>query len=96
MDPRIVLLATNDNCVVVARPLAAGSALEIDGVQVTTAASVAIGHKLARCDIAAGEIVRKYDAAIGHATTPIRRGEHIHTHNLASDYSAMHPEERHG
>jgi len=91
-----VLLAPNDNCVVVARPLAAGSEVEIDGVAVTAAKTIAVGHKLARCDIAAGESVRKYDATIGHATASIRRGEHIHTHNLASDYIATQQGEHHG
>lgn len=80
-----MLLSPNDNCVVVARTLDAGASIDIDGISVTTGTAVPVGHKLARTDIAAGEIVRKYDAPIGHATTTIARGDHIHTHNLASD-----------
>lgn len=40
------------------------------------------GHKYALCDIAAGEPVMKYGFPIGVASAPIKRGEHVHTHNL--------------
>ena len=36
--------------------------------------------------IRAGEKVLKYGAVIGTATSDIGRGEHVHTHNLESDY----------
>ncbi|MBL8384698.1 MAG: UxaA family hydrolase [Burkholderiales bacterium] len=85
-DRRLILLAPGDNCLAVAAALAAGSAVEIDGARVVLADAVEIGHKLARRDIGAGEKVVKYGAVIGSATRPIRRGEHIHLHNLASDY----------
>lgn len=85
-DRRLILLAPADNCLAVASSLAAGAAVEIEGERIVLADAVGIGHKLARCDIAAGEKVVKYGAVIGSATAPIRRGEHIHLHNLASDY----------
>ena len=40
------------------------------------------GHKIARCDIAKGEEVRKYAQVIGYATRDIRTGSHVHTQNL--------------
>ena len=43
------------------------------------------GHKYALRDIAAGEDVVKYGMPIGHATAPIKKGEHVHTHNLATN-----------
>lgn len=42
-------------------------------------------HKLARRDIAAGEAILKYGLSIGAASTAIRRGEHVHTHNIESN-----------
>ena len=45
------------------------------------------GHKYALCDIAAGENVIKYGNPIGHATADIRRGDHVHTHNLKTNLS---------
>ena len=40
------------------------------------------GHKLALCDIPAGSRVIKYGFPIGAATSDIREGESVHTHNL--------------
>ena len=47
------------------------------------------GHKYARCAIAAGENVIKYGMPIGHATQAIAVGEHVHTHNLATNLGAV-------
>ena len=85
-DPRLLLLAPCDNCVAVAATLAAGTRLLIDGVEVVTQAPIGIGHKLARRDIAPGEKILKYGAIIGSASRAIARGEHVHLHNLVSDY----------
>lgn len=40
------------------------------------------GHKLALCDIKSGEKVVKYGFPIGVASQDIKKGEHVHTHNL--------------
>ena len=43
------------------------------------------GHKYALRPIAAGESVVKYGMPIGHATRDIAAGDHVHTHNLATN-----------
>jgi len=43
---------------------------------------VPIGHKVALRDLAAGDTVIKYGQDIGRVVAPIRRGDHVHTHNL--------------
>jgi hypothetical protein len=85
-DRRLVLLALEDNCVVVAQALKRGDRVVIDGEPVHVDEAIGVGHKLARRPIARGEKVLKYGAIIGTASAPIARGEHIHTHNLDSDY----------
>ena len=45
------------------------------------------GHKYALRDIKKGENVIKYGNPIGHATADIAKGEHVHTHNLATNLS---------
>ena len=85
-DRRLVLLAPDDNCVVVAQALHAGDRVSIDDESVAVAKSIGVGHKLARRAIARGEKVIKYGAIIGTASAAIARGEHVHTHNLESDY----------
>jgi altronate dehydratase len=47
---------------------------------------VPLGHKIAARAIAAGEKIIKYGVPIGSATRAIAAGEHVHTHNLRSDY----------
>jgi (2R)-sulfolactate sulfo-lyase subunit alpha len=43
---------------------------------------VPIGHKVALRDLAVGDSVVKYGQDIGRVVAPIRRGDHVHTHNL--------------
>lgn len=45
------------------------------------------GHKYALCDIKAGENIIKYGNPIGHATTDIKKGEHVHSHNVKTNLS---------
>lgn len=40
------------------------------------------GHKVAFQPVPAGQPVRKYGQVIGHASTDISPGEHVHVHNL--------------
>ena len=47
------------------------------------------GHKYALRAIAAHENVIKYGMPIGHATQAIVAGEHVHTHNLATNLSGL-------
>ncbi len=43
------------------------------------------GHKYALRDIAEGENVIKYGMPIGHATCTIKKGEHVHVHNVKTN-----------
>ena len=47
------------------------------------------GHKYARQDLQVGDLIIKYGNPIGHATAPIRKGEHIHTHNMKTNLSGI-------
>ena len=43
---------------------------------------VPIGHKVALTDIKKGDTVWKYGHDIGKAVADIKKGEHVHVHNL--------------
>ncbi len=43
------------------------------------------GHKYALRDIKCGEDIVKYGNPIGHAICDIKKGEHVHTHNLKTN-----------
>ncbi len=45
------------------------------------------GHKYAITDIKNGENIIKYGQPIGHATEDIKKGEHVHTHNMKTNLS---------
>jgi len=45
---------------------------------------IALGHKVALSDIAAGGPIIKYGVRIGLATREIRAGDWVHLHNCAS------------
>jgi (2R)-sulfolactate sulfo-lyase subunit alpha len=45
-------------------------------------AAVPIGHKVALKDLKAGDTVIKYGQDIGKVVAAIKKGDHVHTHNL--------------
>jgi SAF domain len=84
--PPLLLLHPDDNILVARRDIAAGEHLEMDGEAFVVPAAIELGHKLARRDMAADARVLKYGAPIGSMKSAVARGEHVHTHNLRSDY----------
>lgn len=54
-------------------------------VDLDVLSEIPLGHKIALRDIAAGERVIKYGVAIGKASQDIKRGEHVHVHNLKGE-----------
>ena len=64
----------------------AGQSARLDDAWITLVDHIPLGHKAAAAAIAPGEKVFKYGCPIGSATEEIRVGQHVHVHNLASDY----------
>lgn len=85
-----VLLHQADNILVSCRDLPAGARLCIDHQPVILKESIPLGHKIARHHVAKGEKIFKYGAPIGSASTDIALGEHVHLHNMKSDYIPGH------
>jgi hypothetical protein len=79
-------LSPADNIVVLTKSLPADAALEIGGRVYHQSAALELGHKLATRFIHVGEKIIKYGAPIGSATCDIEAGEHVHLHNMKSDY----------
>jgi len=82
----VVRLDPADNVGVAARNLHDGEEALCDGWPLTVRGTVPTGHKIALEAIPAGTKVVKFAAPIGSATCPIQPGEHVHLHNLKSDY----------
>jgi hypothetical protein len=86
----LILLDPSDNVLVCRQSVAAGAAVEIDGQAVVIATDIPVGHKVARRDLGPGDKVLKYGAPIGSTTRAVGRGEHVHMHNMQSDYIPAH------
>lgn len=82
----LLRIAEEDNVLVLMRPLAKGERLRLDGRAIVCETPLELGHKIAARPIAAGEKIIKYGAPIGSALRDIRPGEHVHLHNIKSDY----------
>ncbi len=85
-----VLLHQKDNILVSCRDLTPGETLCIDHQPVVLTQMIPLGHKIARRPLAKGEKILKYGASIGSALADIVVGEHVHLHNMKSDYIPSH------
>lgn len=56
---------------------------ELDNVEI----NLENGHKYALRDIKSGENIIKYGNPIGHATEDIKKGDHVHSHNVKTNLS---------
>jgi (2R)-sulfolactate sulfo-lyase subunit alpha len=62
---------------------AVGKYLEKDEtVEIKALMDIPLGHKIALADHAEGDTVFKYGQDIGKVVAPIKKGEHVHVHNL--------------
>ena len=57
---------------------------KLDNVEV----NLSDGHKYALRDIKQGENIIKYGNPIGHAVADIKKGEHVHSHNVKTNLSS--------
>ena len=87
--PHVLAHAPHDNvAVVVVEGLKAGTAMlgvttENDTTfELTANADVPIGHKVALKDMKAGDTVIKYGEDIGKMIADVKKGDHVHVHNL--------------
>jgi hypothetical protein len=85
---KLLRIHRDDNVVVVVQPIEAGDRDLLNGHDVLFTQDIAIGHKVAGLDIKRGEKIYKCGVPIGSATDMIPDGNHIHLHNLKSDYIA--------
>ena len=76
-----------DNVLTVIRTLEPGDELCVDDTSASRSPpAFRSATRSPRARIAAGEKIMKYGAPIGSATRAIAPGEHVHTHNVRSDY----------
>lgn len=89
-DPRLLLLHPGDSVFVLRDQIAAGELIDVEGRKVRVQTALGLGHKIARVDLEPGDRVVKYGAPIGRAAVAIAVGDHVHVHNLKSEYTPTH------
>jgi phosphatidylserine decarboxylase len=94
LPARAVRIHPTDNVLVLTQTVQPGDAVVIDGTTVRMDRILTLGHKLAARPIREGEQILKYGLPIGTALAPIALGEHVHTHNMRSDYLPTYTHEK--
>tara|TARA_B100002049_G_C15925276_1_gene309832 strand:+ start:367 stop:654 length:288 start_codon:yes stop_codon:yes gene_type:complete len=57
--------------------------MENDGsVTIKSENEIPLGHKIAMIDLKEGDTILKYGHDIGKVVKPIKKGEHVHVHNV--------------
>ncbi len=84
LTPEVILHNPRDNLCVAACDLPVGRRVTAGGGTIELAQAVPQGHKVALSAIATGEPAIKFGQIIGFASTAIRPGDWIHTHNLSA------------
>jgi altronate dehydratase len=77
-----VRLNQNDNVVTATKQTAAKTVVSIDSDKITLLQDVPLGHKFAIKDIEKGGSIIKYGVKIGISSNEIKKGEHVHIHNV--------------
>jgi (2R)-sulfolactate sulfo-lyase subunit alpha len=51
-------------------------------IKVDSIVDIPLGHKIALLDLKEGDTILKYGHDIGKVVKPIKKGEHVHVHNV--------------
>lgn len=94
-----IIINEKDNVAVALTDLPAGMLIHAKDYDVLLKEDIARGHKVTLCDLAEGENVIKYGNPIGHVTTFVPAGSHVHTKNVKTNLGELltyeyHPAEK--
>jgi len=82
---KLLILDPRDNIAVCLTELLQGEVIHQDELEVLVINPIPRGHKIAITAIDRGSGVIKYGERMGHATSNIAVGEHVHVHNVLGD-----------
>lgn len=84
---RAIVLNPKDNVAIAISDLKSGDFIELtlgnEAIKIVLVNDIPFGHKFSIRDIKEGEYIIKYGEVIGIATKDIRKGEHVHIHNVS-------------
>ena len=83
---QLIRLSKVDNVLVACCDLQKGERIFFEGTTYDMEEFVGLGHKIAANDIESGEPIVKFNVVIGSSLSKIKKGEHVHVHNMESNY----------
>ncbi|WP_392559916.1 UxaA family hydrolase [Orbus mooreae] len=86
---KVIKINGNDNVVIALENLEKNDVLAIGNETIAVTQDIPSGHKVAIKEIAAQQNIIKYGFPIGHATTDIHIGQHVHTHNVKTNLGEL-------
>ena len=90
MPSKFILLHPQDNVLICCQPAGAGETVTVGDATATLLQNVTTGHKIARQTVLKDDKIIRYGVSIGSAKQDIAIGEHVHLHNMKSDYIPPH------
>jgi altronate hydrolase len=81
-EPSLLVVHALDDVAVALRPIERSERLSLPDHEIIVVDAIPHGHKIALRDIPSGGEIRKFGWPIGRATTTIRMGAHVHSHNV--------------
>lgn len=85
----LIRISENDSVAVALKDLESGNTYLLDNMSITLKDDIPFGHKVALYDIKENENIIKYGQPIGHAKCEIKKGQHVHTHNLKTNLNGL-------
>lgn len=86
---RIIRITSKDSVAIALDEIKEGEVLSLNGEELMAITNIPFGHKIALCNIFTHENIIKYGQSIGHAKCKIKKGEHIHVHNLKTNLDGV-------
>lgn len=83
----LLKLNPRDNVAVALHPVSAGTALTIDGQNLTANQDIPQGHKIVLANLDQDADIIKYGYPIGHLNQAVKIGDWLHTHNVKTNLS---------
>ena len=94
MKSKFILLHPEDNVLICCRQANSDEIIALGTDKIALMQDMELGHKVAKQAIIKGNKIIKYGVSIGSAVQDICPGEHVHLHNMKSDYMRPHTRER--
>lgn len=89
MKQELIRINKKDNVAITTHDLKAESSMDFEERRLLVLQDIPVGHKVALRDLEPGEHVIKYGTVIGHTTCPVKEGEWIHNHNMATNLDGI-------